>query len=74
LAGYGVNFTFASHTDVFACADLLEEKILQVKVVQKYERVFCVSVRILVFSVPKLMEGIVMLYYILRIIGLILMG
>jgi len=55
LAGYGVNFTFALHTSVFACADdLLEGKILQVKVVQKYERVFCVTVHILVFSVPKL--------------------
>jgi hypothetical protein len=53
LAGYGVNF--ALHTGVFACADgLLEGKILQVKVVQKYERVFCVTLHILVFSVPKL--------------------
>jgi hypothetical protein len=55
LAGYGVNVTFALPTGVFACADdLLEGKILQMKVVQKYERVFCVTLHILVCSVRKL--------------------
>jgi hypothetical protein len=40
LSGYGVNFTITLHTGVFAYADLFEKKILQVKVLQKNERVF----------------------------------
>jgi hypothetical protein len=42
-----VNFTLTLRTGAFACTDcLLEGKIFQVKVIQKNERVFCVTVHI----------------------------